>query len=234
MKNADLFDQHAGRYEEEVDAAISASGYSAGFFADLKAELVAAAVEEPWAREVLDFGCGVGNTTRALGRELPESSVTGVDVSPESIEKAERIEVPQEVRTTYTLVDENGLPFADDRFDLAFASCVFHHIEREDHDFWAREILRVLRPGGRFFLFEHNPYNPLTRRVVNTCPFDEGVTLLSARYARRLLGSSGFTPSAPYYYFFFPRFLGRLRGLEPRLSWLPLGAQYYVAGQIPE
>lgn len=232
MKNAELFDDYAERYAAEVDDAIKASGYTSDFFADLKAELVAArgGARAHGPLEVLDFGCGIGATTRALAREHPRARVTGVDVSRESVVRAERLSRSEGTRAAYVVGDESGLPFADASFDLAFTSCVFHHIERDQHPFWIRELRRVLRPGGRFFLFEHNPYNPLTRRVVRECPFDEGVILLEPGYARGLVSGGGFVAESPTYYFFFPRLLGRLRPLERYLGRIPIGAQYYVVG----
>ena len=90
---------------------------------------------------------------------------------------------------------------------------------------------RVLKPGARFFLFEHNPLNPLTVRVVRNIPFDRGVVLLRPSYAVGLMQDAGFRASPPHYYFFFPRFLRTLRPLERFLSQVPLGAQYFVVGQ---
>ena len=48
-----------------------------------------------------------------------------------------------------------------------------------------------VRPGGLAVVFEHNPYNPLTRRVVRNCEFDEGVRLLRAGEVVRHLRGTG-------------------------------------------
>ena len=47
---------------------------------------------------------------------------------------------------------------------------------------------------------------------------------------RRVRGA-GFPDASVKYRIFFPHFLRALRPLEPRLTWLPLGAQYYVLGR---
>ena len=107
-------------------------------------------------------------------------------------------------------------------------SCVFHHIDAEHRLHWAREIRPTLRVGGAFVFFEHNPFNPLTLQVVRKIPFDEGVTLLTANQARSLLERANFKTSRPTFYFFFPAFLRTLRRIEPMLSWIPFGAQYFV------
>jgi hypothetical protein len=105
---------------------------------------------------------------------------------------------------------------------------VFHHIERTAQLRWAKELRRVVAPGGALFVFEHNPYNPLTRRVVRDCVFDKGVTLLTPRYARTLFRRAGFSADAARFYFFFPHALAWLRPLERILGWCPIGAQYFV------
>jgi SAM-dependent methyltransferase len=123
------------------------------------------------------------------------------------------------------------LPLPDASVAAAFTSCVFHHIEPGEREHWARELRRVLEPGAPLFLFEHNPYNPLTVRVVRRVPFDEGVVLLTPRDATELLRRAGFATSPPWFYFFFPAFLRMFRTLEPALRRVPFGAQYFVVGR---
>jgi ubiquinone/menaquinone biosynthesis C-methylase UbiE len=228
-----VFDAYAGTYDATVAAAIGASGESVEYFARLKAQLTRGALEGESPRAVLDFGCGTGNGTAALADVFAEARVVGVDPSAESVAAAERRHRGARGCPSFVRSAGRVLPFADESFDLVFTSCVFHHIARRDHAHWAREIRRVLRPRGSLFLFEHNPYNPLTRRVVRACPFDAGVVLLSARYAARMVAAAGFVAERPRYYFFFPNALRGLRPLEAALRGVPLGAQYYLVGRKP-
>ena len=78
------------------------------------------------------------------------------------------------------------------------------------------------------FLFEHNPHNPLTRWVFERCPFDVDAQMLSLRSALSLARQARFSAEQHGYTLFFPRPLAWLRGLDPYLKALPLGAQYYV------
>jgi len=102
------------------------------------------------------------------------------------------------------------IPFETGTFDVAFAACVFHHIDAEQQAGLLRELRRVLRTGGALIVFEHNPLNPLTLHAVNTCPFDESATLVPAATMMRRIRSAGFAR------------------LERFLAWCPLGAQYSV------
>jgi ubiquinone/menaquinone biosynthesis C-methylase UbiE len=226
VTNRDPFDQYAESYHRTVDAAIGASGESVEYFARLKAELAWSVIAPARPRRILDFGCGSGLSTRALrGAVDAQVELTGVDPSTASIAIA-KSRAPD--RTTFVPGARDRLPFEDATFDAAFTACVFHHIPAEEHEHWGRELRRVLRPGGIFINFEHNPYNPLTRRVVRDCPFDKGVTLLRPSYARRMIERAGFSASRTQFYFFFPAFVSVLRPLERWLRWLPVGAQYYV------
>jgi hypothetical protein len=87
----------------------------------------------------------------------------------------------------------------------------------------------LLKPGGCIAVFEHNPINPVTRRLVADCAFDEDAVLLSLRETRDLLTrETGLSVRDSGYSLFFPHPLRRLRFLEAILRWLPLGGQYYV------
>jgi ubiquinone/menaquinone biosynthesis C-methylase UbiE len=232
MTDPNIFDGYAQSYAATVDQAIRASGESVDYFTQLKVDLAREHVLSP-VRTLMDFGCGIGNSTRALATAFPEARLTGIDPSTASIDTARSLIGPRPDRIEYVAGKTECLPFPDESFDVAFTACVFHHIERKDHEHWAREIHRVLRPGAPFFIFEHNPLNPLTRRVVRDCPFDEGVTLLQPAYARRMLRRAGFVAAHARYYFFFPRALAALRFLEPALRRVPLGGQYYVVAARP-
>ena len=54
--------------------------------------------------------------------------------------------------------------------DATYATCVMHHVPRARWRLFASELGRVTRPGGTVLTFEHNPYNPLTRRPSPIAP----------------------------------------------------------------
>ena len=226
----DVFDEYATKYEDAVNASVAISGDSVEDFATVKARLFARALSPARDLTVLDFGCGTGISSRAIIESMPAlQRLSGTDTSEESIQRATKLTA--DPRADFVRQTQDGLPFRDGTFDAAFTSCVFHHIDRADHLRWLGELRRVLKPGGDLFIFEHNPANPLTRRAVRECPFDEGVVLLPPRYTASILRSARFVPDAPKFYYFFPRFLAALRGLEPLLASVPLGAQYYLRGR---
>lgn len=228
MRQAE-FDKFADEYLAMHTANIRASGEAPAFFAEYKIKDVAAAlIGVQRVDSILDFGGGIGASVPYFRRYFPDAALTCLDVSDRSLEMA-RERHGNEAK--FVPFDGTRIPFDRDSFDIAFASCVFHHIEEASHSTSLRELERVVRPGGHLFVFEHNPFNPLTRHAVNTCSFDENAVLISGRRMRRALDEAGFCDVRLRYRLFFPRLISRLRCLEPYLTWLPLGAQYYVWGQ---
>jgi ubiquinone/menaquinone biosynthesis C-methylase UbiE len=224
------FDQYAADYDRTIDRAIRVSGETVQYFAALRAQMLAAAVGSDADRtphRILDFGCGTGNLTREVAKLFVTSTLTGTDASAESLAQARARTNSSQI--AYVVTPSGELAFEPRSFDVAYAQGVFHHIEPNDRLHWAREIRRALTPGGQFFLFEHNPLNPLTRRVVRNTPFDEGVVLLWPRSATQMMHDAGFrSVAAAHYYFFFPRFLRRLRPLERWMTRFVIGAQYML------
>lgn len=106
---------------------------------------------DPGAR-VLDLGCGVGRTTRALAER--GFDVIGVDISVTMVRRA-REEYPDlDVRVG----DATALDFPTDEFDYVLFShggLDYSHPERKRLEA-LREIRRVLKPGGLFVFAGHN------------------------------------------------------------------------------
>ena len=225
------FDRYQDTYADEVDRAIAFARTDAAFFTELKAtDLVSLSNRRLGSVSdvrALDFGCGTGALDGLL---LPHvGSVTGIDVSSGLLEVAAQ----QNPDAHYQQYDGGAIPFPDASFDLAFASCVFHHIDPGDRAAAAAELARVLRPGGVLAVYEHNPVNPLTRLAVSRCEFDEGVELLGRSETEGLLRGAGLAPAESRYVVFFPWRGRAFRAIERGLARLPLGAQYVVAGVQP-
>ncbi len=219
---ASEFDRFASDYASRHKANVALSGEEPGYFADYKLACIERLVGSDYREPILDFGCGVGMLTERLGRRFAE--VHGYDLSSECLAVAR-----QRCRATFH-GDESSLP--DGHFGLVVLANVLHHVPPPGRSDLLRRVASKLRPGtGRLVVFEHNPLNPLTRYVVSRCEFDVDALLLWPWELRGLLRSCGYRSIRDRYIVFFPRALSPLRGLEPLLGWLPLGAQtMFVAG----
>ncbi len=113
-------------------------------------------------------------------------------------------------------------------FDLIFVAGVFHHVAVAQRPGVSRALHDRLNTSGSLFVFEHNPFNPITRRIVNTCPYDADAVLLRPSELQSLLFATGLKPGHKAYCLFVPPKLSWLMPLENWLQWLPLGGQYWV------
>jgi SAM-dependent methyltransferase len=218
------FDRVGETYEAAVDEAISFAGKEHDFYLQAKARRLLELARRhlgPGRPSALDVGCGPGLFDRHLGSSF---ELHGVDVSPAMVERARETN-PE---ASYRVYDGRRLPYDDRELDVTFAVCVLHHVDPPDRPALVAEMARVTRPGGLTLVFEHNPLNPLTRRVVRDCAFDEGIELLGRRELERLYRAAGLDVLGVEYLLFFP---WRADALERRLTRLPLGAQYVVAGR---
>lgn len=123
--------------------------------------LAATALSDGVGRRVLDIGCGTADYTREIARGTA-ATVVAVDVAPLVLVQA-RAHIPANVRLG--AADVESLPFASAAFDAVVGNAVLHHL-RLEHT--VPELLRVLRPGGRFCFAEPNLLNPqvfLERKV---------------------------------------------------------------------
>ncbi len=226
------FDKFAGEYEQAHAASIRLSGEAPDFFAKYKIADVAARLARQGEKpaRILDFGAGVGNSLGPMRAAFPESDIVLLDPSAQSLDIASARFPGQ---ASFQPFDGQAIPYDDNQFDLIFTACVFHHIPEEMHVGLLREIGRVLKPGGSFFLFEHNPWNPLTLHAVRNCSFDENAVLINAPQMKRRMAAAGLSRTKTVYRIFFPHFLARLRPLERYLAGLPMGAQYFVHAVKP-
>lgn len=221
------FDVFADEYDQQHRANIAVTGEGPEYFAEYKIRVFRDMVPAS-AKEILDFGSGTGNSIPYFVKYFKECHLTGIDVSQRSLDIAEE-RFPG--LATGVKMSGSQIPSADNMFDAAFSACVFHHIDHAEHLSWLQELRRVVRPGGKLAIFEHNPLNPLTVRAVNTCPFDINAKLIFGRNFAALFREAGWKNVKINYHVFFPRVLASLRPLEPKLAWLPLGGQYSVSAE---
>lgn len=223
----DNFDEFAEGYRDTHNKAIGLSGADSDYFSEYKIVEVLKFEKANQTLRILDFGCGDGNSSVYLRKHFPKAIIFGVDVSEESVNIAKSKNISN---CNFSSFNGEKLSFKDEDFDVVFTSMVFHHIEHKLHNGVLKEICRVLKKGGRFYNFEHNPNNPLTRKVVKECEFDKNAVLLTPSYNLKIINNSGLKTEKLCYTLFFPRhkIFKIFIVLEKFLTWCPIGAQYYI------
>jgi SAM-dependent methyltransferase len=216
------FNKYADEYNRILTDNLEFFGKDIDYYAQYKTEIVREYLQKK-PLKILDYGCGIGNNVKFLSEVFPDSEICGCDISAKSLEIAAR----SHPRVKFFLLDKNS-PL-ENGFDLVFTANVFHHIPKQQRQDAVRQILEFLMPGGSAFIFEHNPYNPVTRHLVRTCAFDADAVLLKPGELKGLLKDGGLRVEMIRYTLFFPSFLKNLRFLETKLlRCFPLGGQYFV------
>lgn len=100
--------------------------------------------------DLLDIGCGPGTISLGLAKAVVPGRVSGVDHDAKHVQQANRSVAEQGVtNATFLRGDVLILPFPDAQFDVVFENNVFTHLaDRAEQA--AREVYRVLKPGGLF------------------------------------------------------------------------------------
>jgi ubiquinone/menaquinone biosynthesis C-methylase UbiE len=183
---------------------------------------------------VLDYGCGVGSLMRVLAETGARADFTGCDISSGMLRQVEK-RWPAPLGAPPALAPQQGArtPFADGQFDIATVSAVLHHVPVAERPAVYAELGRVLKPGGRLYVFEHNPRNPLVRHVIARTPIDQNAILLDPTEVRHGLLDQARYDLDTDYLMFMPPGMAFLRPVDRVLAWLPLGAQYVVVARKP-
>jgi ubiquinone/menaquinone biosynthesis C-methylase UbiE len=144
---------------------------------------------------ILDVGCGGGRTVSKLAAIAAHGKVYGIDHSTESVAMAMRtnkqwIDIARvEVREASV----SQLPFSDGAFDVITAV--------ETHFWWPalptdlREVLRVLKPGGRLIIIAevYKGAEAFTAKAAEKYSEKTGMALLSVEEHRELFTDAGYS-----------------------------------------
>jgi ubiquinone/menaquinone biosynthesis C-methylase UbiE len=123
---------------------------------------------------VLDVACGNGNASLAAARRF--CRVTGVDYVPALLERARERATAERLAIDFVEGDAEQLPFPDASFDVALST--YGVMFAPDQERAARELVRVVRPGGRIGLANWTPegfIGGLLRAVSSYVPPPAGV-----------------------------------------------------------
>lgn len=234
------FDAFAATYEALHDRNVALVGAESQEFVHDKLRWCARLSAQSFGgtthpKTFLDYGCGVGRLGFEFRGYFDGSwSYVGVDPSSESIREARRQH--SAARESVGTVTFHALESwrHGPHYDFILAACVFHHIEPEQRAGVLQTLWKALRPAGIVAVWEHNPWNPITRRLVAECEFDQGVRLLSAPEMSRLWRvATGDAAARHRFVTFFPGAMRKLKPIEPALGWLPIGGQWVFWGKKP-
>lgn len=232
-----VFDNVARDYERIHNRSLPPGVHSGDFIRQRVASVTRWLSDGYAGREFfyLDFGCGNGRMLKSLFesdllKPLAEQGrlrLFGFDTSVESINEAKSLMGDERV---CLVSDLNHLP-RDVRFDFVISCHVFHHIPPSERAGTVEGLANRMRPASRIVIWEHNPFNPITRLLVKMCPFDDDARLLTLRSTKTLFGQNAFRFIQHAYVNVFPPGWQRLyvlSAIEKKLLGVPVGAQYWA------
>lgn len=103
---------------------------------------------------VLDVGCGTGGLLLAVLDAVPGARVTGLDPDSRALELAARKLRRAGRGATLVRGFADRLPADDGTVDHVISSMALHHVPDTERPAFAREVVRVLRPGGRVTILD--------------------------------------------------------------------------------
>ncbi len=111
--------------------------------------------------QVLDVGTGPGVLLVEIGRRRRDLGLTGLDLSADMVAAAQKNLREHGDRAEAAVGTVADLPFEDDSFDVVVTSLSTHHWDEPRAA--VPEIARVLRPGGRFVIYDFSfaPYDEI-------------------------------------------------------------------------
>lgn len=154
---------------------------------------------------VLEVASGPGFVTEWLSGLMPNGSITCLEIDPALIEHAEEY-LKDKAKAPYRIVQGTvmNMDFPDDAFDFAFVRLLFEHLE--DPMSAAKEIMRVLKPGGKLVIAEGDfavnnitdPYIPEVqplREKLRNLQASQGGNVMIGRGLWRIMKKVGLTNS---------------------------------------
>jgi len=108
--------------------------------------------------EILDLGCGYGRDSTYLALNI-NCHILGIDNSGEAIDMARKaLSTNLEARVRFQCCDFSRMP--DGKFDVIFASNVYHLLRMDEREAFKDTVKRRLKPGGLLFLSMLSPNDP--------------------------------------------------------------------------
>lgn len=116
----------------------------------------------PAGTTVLDVGCGIGGSSRILARDYG-FQVTGITISPGQVQRATDL-TPPGITAKFQRDDAMNLSFADRSFDVVW--CIEAGPHMPDKAGFAKELMRVLKPGGILVVADWNQRDARVKPLV--------------------------------------------------------------------
>ena len=162
------FDDFASKYENYLSDSFGKIDNNVSYYHKAKIKILKKELNIA-PKKILDFGCGIGLMLGHLKDNFIDSQLYAYDDSLKSLDY---------VKSKYPDINCINNLNHNLKFDLIFISNVIHHVKSFEREQLFNKIYNMLDDQGKLFIFEHNPYNPITLKVVANCEFDLNAELI--------------------------------------------------------
>tara|TARA_B100000941_G_C28465594_1_gene533342 strand:+ start:421 stop:1110 length:690 start_codon:yes stop_codon:yes gene_type:complete len=215
-KNKVDFDYFAENYNNTIIKAskfISKSNFD--YFANYKIKRLKSAITfQPL--KILDYGCGIGNLVPEIKKNFPNSEIYGHEVSKKSLGVA---------LSRFPYLKKFNV---NDRYDLIIFCGVFHHCSESEQLEIFNSLENITKKNSKVVVFEHNPKNFITRRIVRNCELDKDAILIDIKSLINKFEKENYKCENYEFIFFLPPILRILNFIEYFLKKIPFGCQYFT------
>jgi ubiquinone/menaquinone biosynthesis C-methylase UbiE len=115
---------------------------------------------------VLDLGCGTGTLSLWAKRRVPAARIVGIDADPKVLSRALSKAAKAGCEVEFDKGLSYELPYPNASFDRVLSSLLFHHLTDHDKERTAREIARVLKPGGELHVADWGEPSSIVMRAL--------------------------------------------------------------------
>ena len=136
-------------------------------------------------KKILDVGSGTGTMATMIKQAHPSAEVVGIDGDPQILGIARAKARDLGIATRFDQGMSFALPYPNESFDVVLTTVMLHHLSRDDKQTTAREMYRVLRPGGQLFGADF---------VEPRSSFGKAIRPLTRRFERVAENLDGFLP----------------------------------------
>ena len=215
-RNKEDFDYFADNYNNTIIKAsefISKSNFD--YFAKYKIKRLKSKIKFS-PKKILDYGCGIGNLIPEIKKNFPKSDIYGYEVSEKSLNVA---------LSRYPYLKKFD---ASNQYDLIIFCGVFHHCS-EDEQIEIFNTLNIVADNSTtIVVFEHNPKNFITRRIVKNCELDKDAVLIESKALINKFEKQSYKCKKCEFIFFLPPALRIFNFIEYLFKKIPFGCQYFT------
>jgi SAM-dependent methyltransferase len=160
VTKVDTHQHGGGLWSDPYDAfayETSASGYSFSLFnsrAPMAVYADTARALVPWAKQIVDMGCTIGGSTRALKRVFPDAKVTGIELCAPPLMLAHLRALEEGLEIHWRQANAELLPLETGGADLVASHWLYHEMPPRAIRRSLREARRALREGGGFMAYD--------------------------------------------------------------------------------